>query len=178
MEVALWILAGLVGLIVLFALAGFVAGLTQPKDHTASRGLLLKQTPEAIWAVITDYAKEPEWQPHSESVTKLDDRNGNEAWMHKHKGRGNPPMILVTTEKVVPTRLVRTIDDTKQMFTGRWEFALTPADGGTRLTITEHGEIKNPFFRGMFRMFASPHTYIDMYLKALAGKFGEPANIT
>ena len=134
-----WILVGLVGIIATFALVATLVGLSQPKNHTASRRLSLKQSPETIWAVITDHANEPQWQPYTQTVTKLPDRNGNEAWEFKPKGRGSPPMILVTTEKVAPTRMVRTIDDTKQVFSGRWEFTLTPADGGTRLTITEHG---------------------------------------
>jgi hypothetical protein len=113
-----------------------------------------------------------------ERVSRLPDIDGKEAWEHKHKGAGNPPMTLITTEKIAPKRLVRTIDDSKKVFSGRWEFDLTPADGGTKITITENGKIPNPFFRGMFRLFASPHMYIDKYLTALAAKFGEPANIT
>lgn len=173
-----WILVivgGLVGLIVLFAVVAILVGLRYDKNHVASRSIRLKQTPDAIWAVITDHANEPSWQPHLKSSRRLPDRDGHEVWELQYKGAGNPPMTIETTESVPPHRLVGTIVDAKKVFSGRWEFTLTSADGGTQVTITENGEIPNPFFRGMFRMFADPAKYIQQYLEALAQKFGEPA---
>jgi hypothetical protein len=46
-------------------------------------------------------------------------------------------------------------------------------DGGSRVTLTEHGSINNPFVRLMAKLCMDPHTYIDKNLKALAGNFGE-----
>lgn len=170
----LGILGGLIGLVIVFALVVTVVGTNQPKTHVAARSLEVKQTPEAIWAVITDHASEPAWQPYVQSVKRMPDRDGREVWEVKYKGAGNPPMTLATTEKAPARRMVRTIDDAKKVFSGRWEFEIATSNGGSRVTITEHGEIPNPFFRGMWRLFSNPTMYIDMYLKALAGKFGEP----
>jgi uncharacterized membrane protein len=176
-----WILiivGGLVGLMLLFAIVAVLVGLRYDKQHVALRSIRVKQTAEAVWEVIRNHGNEPAWQPQLKSVRRLPDHDGHEVWEIQYKGAGNPPMTLETTESMPPTRLVRTIADAKQVFSGRWEFALTPGDGGTQVTITEHGEIPNPFFRGMFRMFANPAMYIEMYLKALAQKFGETAEFT
>ncbi len=173
-----WILAivgGLVGLIVLFVVFAIIVGSRYDKAHTVSRTLKLNQAPETVWSVISNHGDEPSWQAHLKSAKRLPDRNGHEVWELQHKGMGNPPMTLETTESISPRRLVRTIADAKKVFSGRWEFELAPDASGARLTITEHGEIPNRFFRGMFHLFANPAMYLEMYLKALAQKFGQPA---
>ena len=71
--------------------------------------------------------------------------------------------------------LVRTIADEKGPFRGRWEYDITAQEQGSKITITEHGEIPNPFFRFMARVFMDPAMYLELYLKALAKKFNEPA---
>ena len=60
------------------------------------------------------------------------------------------------------------------MRTGRWEFVLTPMDVGCRVAITEFGEVANPYFRVMAKMFMKPEAHMELYLAALATKFGEP----
>ncbi len=50
---------------------------------------------------------------------------------------------------------------------------LSPADNGTRMRITENGEVPNVLFRFMSG-FVFGHTgTMDTYLKALGRKFGE-----
>jgi hypothetical protein len=177
----LWWVLGIIGtlaaVVFLFAMFVTLVGSRQPASHTVSRALLLKQPPEAVWAVVSDLGGQTAWQPFLQHVKRLPDRDGKETWEVKNKGAGAPPMTLVVTEKTPPRRLVGTIDDAKKVFSGRWEFELSPVEGGSRVAVTEHGTIPNPFFRGMFKLFGRPDQYIVQYLKALAGKFGEPAVI-
>ena len=70
-----------------------------------------------------------------------------------------------STSRLVPTFAL------KGPFRGRWEFDIVPREHGSTITITEHGEIPNPFFRFMARMFMDPAMYLELYLKALAKKF-------
>jgi uncharacterized protein YndB with AHSA1/START domain len=176
-----WILGSVVGglivLVALFALFATLVGKRQPVSHTVSRALRLNQSPETVWPVLADFEGQITWQPFLQSTRRLPDRDGKETWEMKYKGAGSPPMTLVVTESTPPRRLVRTIDDAKQVFSGRWEFDLTPVEGGCRLAITEFGTIPNPFFRGMWKLFSNPEQYLDQYLKALAVRFGEPAVI-
>lgn len=176
-EIALWIAAGLIGLLILLGVIITVVGLLHNKQYQVSRSLSLKQSAEAIWSVITNHADEPNWQSHLERSKQLPDENGNPVWEIKHKGQGNPPMKLTTLESVPPTKLVRRIDDAKKVYTGWWEYQLSPESGATKLTISEKSEIPNPFFRGMFHLFGGPAMFVNYYLLDLARKFGEPAVI-
>ena len=47
----------------------------------------------------------------------------------------------------------------------------------SRVTIIEYGEIANPFFRFMARLFMKPAIYLEIYLTALAEKFAELGGI-
>ncbi len=170
MEILYWILIS-VGIVVSILAVIAVIGMTMPKSHQVSRSITLKQTPDAVWQTITDFANVTSWNENVLKMEKQPDKNGNELWKETYKG--NYGLFLETTEATPPTRLVRTIADEKGPFSGRWEFALSANGGGCKLTITEFGDVPNPFFRFMFRMFMKPEVYVEMYLTALAKKFGE-----
>ena len=44
-------------------------------------------------------------------------------------------------------RRVTRIADRNLPFGGTWMVEIVPADGGSKVTITENGEVYNPFFR-------------------------------
>lgn len=56
---------------------------------------------------------------------------------------------------------------------GSWIYEIAPADGGSRVSVTERGWIANPIFRFMARVVFGYHGTLDSYLKALGRKFGE-----
>jgi len=76
-----------------------------------------------------------------------------------------------------PKRLVTTIADDTLPFGGSWTYEIAPADGGSLLTVTENGEIYNPFFRFMARFIFGYHATMETYLKNLAKKFGEEITV-
>lgn len=165
-----WILAG-VGIVGGALLAIFVGGCFLPRSHQVSRTIALQQPPEAVWQTITDFPNAPSWNANVAKIEKMPDRNGHEVWKEDYKN--GYTLTLETTEATPTTRLVRTIADVGGPFTGRWEFVLTPAAGGCRMTITEFGEVANPYFRVMAKMFMKPEAHVELYLAALARKFGE-----
>lgn len=169
-----WVVIGVGALAGILALVTAIGALL-PKRHVASRAVRLKQPPEEVWKVVTDFAAAPAWHRAVQQVERLADKDGHEVWRETYAG--GYPIVLETKEAVPPRRLVRSIADESGPFTGRWEFALSPEDGGTRVTLTEHGEVRNPFFRFMARAFMDPAAYLELYLKALADRFGEPAVI-
>jgi uncharacterized protein YndB with AHSA1/START domain len=168
----IWILVA-VGIVVGIFAVILLIGCYLPRSHQVTRTLSLKQSPDTLWQVITDYANMPSWHANVLKVEKQPDKNGHEVWKETYKG--NYGLFLETTEQSPPTRLVRTIADDNGPFTGRWEFLVTAVDGGCKLSITEFGDVANPFFRFMFRMFMKPEIYLEMYLTALAKKYNEPA---
>lgn len=171
----LWLLAPVAALTSL-ALIIVAVGLSIPRQHTASRTLRTRQSPETIWSTITDYAGQPAWRKDLKTVERLPDKDGREVWREVYKE--GSPLTMETTEAIAPSRLVRTIRDEGGPFSGRWEYEIKPdAGGGSSLTVTEHGEVPNPFFRFVSR-FIIGHTYfMERFQKELAAKFGEEPRI-
>jgi uncharacterized protein YndB with AHSA1/START domain len=165
-----WIMVG-VGILAGVMLVICVIGSFQPRSHVVTRAITTRQPPDNVWQLITDFAAGPTWRQGIIAVERLPDHDGHAVWRETYKG--NYKMTLETTEAAPPHRLVRTIADEKGPFRGRWEFDLSAVEGGSRLAITEHGEIPNPFFRFMARMFMDPAMYLEDYLRALGTKFGE-----
>ena len=63
-----WIVI-ILGVLVAILVAIALAGAMLPREHTVTRSIVLKQSPEAVWAVVTDHANEPKWRPDVETVT-------------------------------------------------------------------------------------------------------------
>jgi len=74
----------------------------------------------------------------------------------------------MAVERMEPPRvLVARIADPKLPFGGTWTYEITPDAGGSRLTITENGEIYNPLFRFMARFIFGYEGTIQSYLSSL-----------
>jgi hypothetical protein len=167
--VAVGIVIGAISLIILI-------GSFLPEDHIASRKIALSQPPQTVWQVISDFPNTPKWHSGVKSVERLPDRNGHEVWQEEYQRSMKIP--LETVETLAPRRMVRRIADENLPFGGTWEYIITPTtEGGSQLTITERGKVKNPFFRFMSRFVFGHKTTIDNYLKALAAKFGQQSSI-
>jgi|SRR6516165_248743 uncharacterized protein YndB with AHSA1/START domain len=169
-DIFFWVAVGIgsaVGVVALIALVGCFL----PRYHVAARALRSKQPPEEVWKVINDFAGTPTWHPEIKKVEPVADDRGRTVW--RETDRRGYPLLLETVASEPPRRLVRAIADEDGPFSGQWEFELVPEDTGCRLTLTEHGQIPNPFFRLMFRLFMTPTLYIEMYLQALAVKLGD-----
>ena len=143
-----WILIGLavvVGLIVLVT----VIGAFLPRDHTASRAIVLQQPLERVWATIRNLEGTAAWFPEGARVE------------------------VEVVEDRRPTKLVtRVVTGPRAPFGGTWTYELQLAPGGSRLTVTERGWIAVPPFRVIAHLMGLDAT-IKSYLTALAKKFGE-----
>jgi hypothetical protein len=160
----LWIVGGLAAFIALIV----VIGMTLPQNHTATRTLRLKQPPAAVWQTITDYAAQPQWRSELKKIERLPDSNGHEAWK-EYNAAGE--MTLITMESVAPQRLVRQIG-AGLPFGGGWVYEITPDGSGSRLKITENGEVYNPVFRVVGK-FMDPTASMTTFMTGLAKQFGE-----
>ena len=70
------------------------------------------------------------------------------------------------------------IADPDLPFGGTWTYELKPSGSGTRVTITEDGEVYNPIFRFMSHVFFSQSATIETYLKSLGKKYGEEVQLS
>jgi polyketide cyclase/dehydrase/lipid transport protein len=169
----IWILyvgGGLVGLVLLMALAGMML----PQDHSATRRATFRKPASEVWAVITDIDKFPTWRSGLKAVERLPDRGGRPVW--KEIG-GHGPMTLEQVESRPPSKFVGRIVG-ESAFGGTWTYELTEADGATTLAITEDGEIYNLVFRFMARFIFGYSSTMEKYLRDLGRKFGEDVTPT
>ncbi|MFN0205853.1 MAG: SRPBCC domain-containing protein [Planctomycetota bacterium] len=161
---------------ILGSLAVFVAlilfvGERLPREHSASRSAVYKQTPEILFATITNISELPSWRKDVKNVELLPrSANGNMIYRENSKSGA---ITLEITENTPPARLITTIADASLPFGGKWTFQITPVDGGAKLNITEDGFIKPALFRFLTHYVFGYTATIDTYLKSLGAKFGE-----
>jgi len=156
------------GLALAAALAALI-GSRLPRTHRATGERLLAATPETLWRTLTDVDEFPSWRTDVKRVTRLRDRDGKTMWVEE----GGSGKMTFSFERMDPPHLVVSrIADPDLPFGGTWTSEITPAPNGSRLKITEDGEIYNPLFRFMARFVFGYDGTINAYLSALEKKFG------
>ncbi|MFZ5495968.1 MAG: SRPBCC family protein [Verrucomicrobiota bacterium] len=154
MKTTLLVLAAIV-LVLVFAVAViYLVGRAQPERHTASISFRLPRPRATVWTALTDYAAMPRWWPAVKSI-RFETRPDGEiiTWSADARGR---EIGFRTREQQAPARLVREITGDDLPFGGTWTYELRDEPGGTRLTLTEDGFVKPPFFRGVMKLFMKP----------------------
>jgi uncharacterized protein YndB with AHSA1/START domain len=162
-----WLIMLALALAVIIAIAAIVGWLL-PRQHRVSREQFLPVPPEAVWTAITGIETFPHWRRDVTRVRVLPDREGRRCWVEE--GRSGK-MTFVTEESDAPRRLVVRIADPDLPFGGTWTYDIAGVSGGSRITISEDGEIYNPIFRVVARFIIGYEGTIRSYLEALDGKF-------
>ncbi len=140
-----WILRIVVGAIALVALIAIV-GYFLPVAHEASRTVEFSRPPEAVYALISDVTNYSTWWPENEVDVEV-------------------------VEAVPPTKFVTRIVG-ESAFGGTWTMAIAPTPNGSRLTITERGEIYNPIFRTLAKFVFGHASTRESCLAAALKKLG------
>jgi uncharacterized protein YndB with AHSA1/START domain len=144
-----------------------VIGWALPIKHQASRQASLPAPPDVIWKMITGIDAFPAWRRDVKKVERLPDCEGRPVWVEE----GSSGRMTLAVERIDPPRvLVLRIADPNLPFGGTWTYEITQAPGGSRLTISEDGEIYNPLFRFMARFVFGYEGTIKGYLDALEEK--------
>ena len=165
MRIVVILLAVVVGLGVVVVLVGLML----PVKHEAAVSAAIPAAPEAVWAVLTDPASYPKWRGDVTSVEMLPADSGHVAWREQGK---NGAISYATELTEAPRRLVTRITDKSLPFGGTWEYVVSPDGAGSRVQITEHGEVYNPVFRFVSRFIMGHTATASAYLKALGARFG------
>lgn len=165
MFVALCVVGGLVGLVLLLAVVGFLL----PEEFQARAELVIPRPIEDVWRVVADV----------ETLSalcggKLSPR-GEGAWRIDLRCTA---LLVDTVEEVAPTRVVRDITDTVVPLTMRMTVSAREVAGGTEVVVVEEGRVRRgtwhvPFFRLMFRAGAASSCLRD-YLRAVARAASAP----
>lgn len=170
MRLLIFIVVGVIGGLLL--LAGIVAliGSRLPKTHVASRSILLRQSPQNVYAVVRDFASAPKWRSDVKQV-EVEESQGGPVYFREVGKNGTVNYELV--EDVPGQRMVTRIRDIDLGYSGQWTYLFAAENGGTRVTIREDGEVSNVLFRFMSRYIFGHTATIDSYLTSLAKHFGE-----
>jgi uncharacterized protein YndB with AHSA1/START domain len=158
-----WIVAGI-------AIAGalvVIVGYSLPKGHSTTATARVAQPPEAVYALLTDVDRYPSWRPGVKALTRQPDREGRPAWIEEVSGM-KIPLYFERMER--PSLLVARIADPALPFGGTWTYRIAPAAGGSEVTITEDGEVSNPFFRFMSRFVFGYQATLNEFVKNLEAR--------
>ena len=169
--IAISIVVLIIALVAIIALIGSIL----PREHVASRSILLHKTPAEVYAVVHDFASAPKWRTDVKQVEVTVQPDGR---IHFRENGKNGVVNFELAEDVPAQRMITRILDTDLGYSGNWTYVFAPEgpEGkGTRLTITENGEVSNVIFRFLSK-YAFGHTAtIDTYLGSLAKHLGETA---
>jgi uncharacterized protein YndB with AHSA1/START domain len=161
----LWIVAAIAIVAILVVIIGYAL----PKDHSVSRSATIAMPPDAVYALLTDVDRYQTWRPGVKSLQRHADRDGKPAWTEEASGMKIP---LYFERMEPPSLLVSRIADPSLPFGGTWTYRIQPAAGGSAVTITEDGEVYNPFFRFMSRFVFGHTATLDEFLKNLQSRAG------
>lgn len=168
-----WLLIA-VAIPVVALLLVFLVGLLLPARHTLARSVTVHVKPEVVFRAIAEVESLPSWSSAVLKVERLPDRDGKEATMQTL--HGGMKMVVLTSESSSPTHIVRIMGDTAAPFFGSWTYDFSPAGEGCRVVLRESGEVRNPFYRTLARMFGIDK-HLNQHLHDLVRKFGETATV-
>jgi uncharacterized protein YndB with AHSA1/START domain len=156
----IWIVAG-IGVVALILVA---VGYSLPKGHKVTRVAKVAQPPETVYSLLSDVDRYPTWRPAVKALGRQPDRDGRPAWTETVSGM-KIPLYFERMER--PTLLVARIAGPSLPFGGTWTYRITPAAGGSEVTITEDGEVYNPIFRFMSRFVFGYYATLDEFVRNL-----------
>ncbi|MBK7833050.1 MAG: SRPBCC family protein [Gemmatimonadetes bacterium] len=142
----------------------YMVGRSLPVAHLASRGQRFDAPLDSVWRLIADVGTYASWRTGLSRVELLTPLNGRTAW-REYTRRGG--VDYVAEEMVEGELFVARITTTGLPYGGRWRYELNPDTGGTRVTITEEGEIYNPIFRCLMKYVIGETRSIEAVLAAL-----------
>jgi len=151
-----WLIYGGLAVVIIPAIVVLI-GAALPKEHVVSRKILLHAPPADVFALI---AGPSDWR----GLKYVQLTEVPLQWREED-------VTYERVETTPPTRIVNRIADPKLPFGGRWTYEILPSGSGSELTITEHGEVYNPFFRFVSRFIIGHTATIEKYQRDVAARF-------
>ncbi len=169
-----WIQLAGMGLVAIIALIGLLlaVGMAMPVEHTATSEAVFAAPIDTVWSTMTSFRDAPQWRRDLQRVELLPAEDGMPR-LREHGANGAMTFEIETFEP--PTRLVMRIVDEGPPFGGAWTYELQPEGSGTRLRITEDGEVYSALFRVVGRYLIGYTATMEAYLRDLSGRLEEPA---
>lgn len=137
MRILKWILGGLIGLVLIFA----VVGLMLPREVTVARSIVIEAPPETVFPHVNSLKAGADWSPWLDrdpdvrlTYSGPDDGVGATlVWASEHPQVGNGRQEIILSE---PAARVETALDFGDMGLAKAAFLLAETGGGTEVTWT------------------------------------------
>jgi uncharacterized protein YndB with AHSA1/START domain len=150
----------------------FLIGWRLPESHEATVEREYAATPERVYQEIATPREYPRWRSGVQKVDILEaEDDGLERFREYALG---DEVTYVIEEKTPGQRFVTTIADKDLPYGGSWIFEMTPSAMGTRLRITEEGEVYNAFFRFVSRFILGHTRGLETYHSDLEKRLAAP----
>jgi uncharacterized protein YndB with AHSA1/START domain len=172
-NILLWGIGGVLGALLLFAAGVTLYGSRLPTEGSFVRSMQLSQPPEAVYAVLADFAGHPAWRPDVKRFERADASN-DKAWRITDQHGISKNVMVETLEP--PRRIVLRIVDEQSPASVTWEFTVGGIPGGSLVALRERSTLPSAFFRGVSKLFFGTK-FADDCLLHLARKFGQEAVI-
>jgi hypothetical protein len=157
------LLAGL-GAVAVLVVTVVAIGAMLPVGHRAAREAVYPAPRDSVFALITGIERFPEWRTGVQRVERQPSDSGAIRYVEFGDDGAIPYEVV---ESVSGRRHVTRIAGEGLPFGGTWTFELADAPAGTRLRITEDGEVYNPLFRFASRFILGHHHTIERFLADL-----------
>jgi uncharacterized membrane protein len=151
-------------------IAVLAIGALLPKSHVAARQIILHRSPDEVYQTVRDFAAAPNWRRDLERVEMIATTD-NQLRFREHGEQGAITYDLI--EDRPGEKIVTRIADPDLGYSGSWTYTFTKEAAGTRVQITEAGEVSNLLFRFFSRFIFGHTSTLEKYLTALGKKFGE-----
>jgi hypothetical protein len=160
----------LFAVVVALVLVVLVIGAALPKNHVVSRHVILHRRPSEVYETVRNFSAAPSWRPDLTRVEMIP-TGDDHVRFREHGKQGAVTYNLI--EDRPNEKIVTRIADQDLGYSGSWTYTFQSEADGTRLEITEAGEVSNILFRFMSRFVFGQTGTIEKYLAALGRKFGQ-----
>lgn len=160
----------ILGIVFALIIAILLIGAILPKNHIASRQIVLHRSPSEVYQTVRDFSAAPAWRPDLQRVEMIDGTDGRVRFREYGK---QDTITYDLLEDRPDEKIVTRIADLDLGFSGSWTYTFTKEAESTRVRITEAGEVSNILFRFVSRFVFGHTATMEKYLTALGKKLGE-----
>ncbi len=128
-----------------------IGGLFLPKSHKVTKTMFVKYDPENVYLFITNVKEYPKWLHRVKKVEIVSTNpSGLTSWQ-EHYSYGKPMMYQIMEAAPYSDLTIKTAN-AEAYYVNTWKINIKEVENGTMLTITEDGDIYNPFFRTIAKL--------------------------
>ena len=162
-----WI-AGIVAVPVGLAAIVYAVGAMLPSGHVARAEAVVPAAPADVAALVRDVEGQPRWRSAVSSIEIVERRRDGLRYVERS---GSDSITFDFAEEERDARFRSMIADPALPFGGAWTIALAPAAGGTRVSIEERGEVRDPLYRFFARFLFGHEATMRTWLADLERAF-------